>query len=240
MNENAHNAIAVIIGRAGSKGLPHKNSRLVAGLPMISYSIGHARSAQYVERIVVSTDGEEIAQAARATGTEVVIRPPLLAGDEASVDSAVRHAIETIGAPQRTIVILYANVPVRPAGLIDRAIEHLVETASDSVQSYEPVGKRHPWWMSRLSEEGRVVPWHRNDVYRRQDLPAVWFPDGGVIAVTRESLFDVDPECPHDFLGKDRRGIENAPGEVIDVDDDIDLMVAEAILQRERSTQTGS
>lgn len=240
MNDNVHKAIAVIIGRAGSKGLPCKNSRLVGGIPMISHSIGHAQGARHVDRIIVSTDGEEIAQAARETGTEVVIRPPLLAGDDASIDGAVRHAIETTGASHRSIVILYANVPVRPAALIDRAVEHLIETAADSVQSYEPVGKRHPWWMSRLSEEGRVVPWHRNDVYRRQDLPAAWFPDGGVIAVTRQSLFDVDPESPHDFLGKDRRGIENGPGEVIDVDDEIDLMVAEAILARERATQTGS
>lgn len=240
MNDNTNKAIAVIIGRAGSKGLVDKNSRIVAGLPMISHSIGHARAAQYVDRIIVSTDGEEIAQAARETGTEVVMRPPMLAGDEASVDSAVRHAIETVGAPNRTVVILYANVPVRPPDLIDRAVEHLLKTAADSVQSYEPVGKRHPWWMSRMNDEGRVVPWHRNDVYRRQDLPPVWFPDGGVIAVTRESLFDVDPECPHNFLGRDRRGIENAHGDVIDVDDEIDLMVAEAILQRERAHQTGS
>ena len=240
MTNMTSDSIAVIIGRAGSKGLPGKNSRLVAGLPMVAHSIGHARSAHHVKRIVVSTDGDEIARAARETGTEVVMRPPILAGDTATVDGAVRHALETLGASERVVVVLYANVPVRPAGLVDRAIHHLVETGADSVQSYEPVGKRHPWWMSRLDDSGRITPWHRNDVYRRQDLPDVWFPDGGVIALTRDALFNHDPESPHSFLGRDRRGIENGPGEVVDVDDEIDLMVAEAMLQREKATHTAS
>ena len=240
MTNMTSDSIAVIIGRAGSKGLPGKNSRLVAGLPMVAHAIGHARSSQHVKRIVVSTDGDEIARAARETGTEVIMRPPILAGDTATVDGAVRHALETLGAPERIVVVLYANVPVRPVGLIDRAIDHLVETGADSVQSYESVGKRHPWWMSRLDDSGRITPWHRNDVYRRQDLPDVWFPDGGVIALTRDALFNHDPESPHSFPGRDRRGIENRPGEVIDVDDEIDLMVAEAILQREKATHTAS
>ena len=68
----------------------------------------------------------------------------------------------------------------------------------------------------------------------------MWFPDGGVIALTRDSLFTVDPDAPHAFLGSDRRGIQTAPGEVIDVDDEIDLMVAEAILQRQLTAQTVS
>lgn len=237
MNEYAHAAIGVIVGRSGSKGLPGKNTRMVGGRPMIAHSIDHARASQHVDRIVVSTDGDEIANAAKEAGAEVVIRPPLLANDSATVDGAVRHAIESISAPQSVIVILYANVPVRPAGLIDRAIEHLVATGADSVQSYEPVGKRHPWWMSRMDEAGRIVPWHRNDVYRRQDLPPVWFPDGGVIALRRESLFTVEPDAPHAFLGRDRRGIETGVGEVIDVDDEIDLMVADAMIRRGFSSE---
>lgn len=233
MNEQDHAAIGVILGRSGSKGLPGKNALQVAGRPMVAHSIDHARASRHIDRVVVTTDGEEIAQAARSAGAEVVMRPPLLASDQATVDGAVRHAIESLGASQGIIVVLYANVPVRPTNLIDRAIEHLVETGADSVQSYEPVGKRHPWWMNRLDEEGRVIPLHQNDVYRRQDLPPVWFPDGGVIALRRKALFIIDENAPHAFLGKDRRGIENRPGEVIDVDDEIDLMVAEAMILRE-------
>jgi CMP-N-acetylneuraminic acid synthetase len=207
---------------------------------MIAWTIQHARASQCVDRIVVSTDGESIAGAASAEGIEVIRRPPILATDTASVDAAVRHAVETTQTDHRIIVILYANVPVRPAGLIDRAITLLIESGADSVQSYESVGKRHPWWMTRLDDAGRVVPWHRNDVYRRQDLPPVHFPDGGVIALRRDALFTVEEGAPHAFLGRDRRGIENGPGEVIDVDDEIDLLVAEAMLNRSSAARTGS
>src|SRR5436190_22436125 len=88
--------LAVIIGRAGSKGLPGKNSRLLAGRPMIAHTIDDALSARTVDRVIVSTDGEAIAVAAAAMGVEVVPRPAILASDTATVDSAVRHAVESI------------------------------------------------------------------------------------------------------------------------------------------------
>ena len=87
-------ALAVIIGRAGSKGLPGKNSRQLAGRPMICHTIEDALAARSVGRVVVSTDGEEIAEAARSMGVQVIPRPPALASDTATVDSAVRHAVE--------------------------------------------------------------------------------------------------------------------------------------------------
>ena len=207
---------------------------------MIVHSIDHARESRHVDRIIVSTDGEEIASSARSVGAEVVIRPPLLANDHASVDAAVRHAVESSEAPHGVVVILYANVPVRPHELIDRAVERLLETGADSVQSYAPVGKHHPWWMARLDEDGAVSPWKPNDVYRRQDLPAAFFPDGGVIAVRRQSLFTVDPEHPHAFLGRNRQGITNRIGDVVDIDDEIDLIVAEAKIQMMLGSRTGA
>lgn len=223
--------LAVIVGRAGSKGLPGKNARLLAGRPMIAYSIDHASRSRHVDRVVVSTDGEDIARAARAEGADVVMRPASMAGDDATVDEAVRHAVNAVDARHQRVVILYANVPVRPPDLVDRAIDHLVETGADSVQSYAPVGKHHPWWMVNLTDGDRVSPWHPNTVYRRQDLPDAHFPDGGVIALRREALFTVRPDHPHAFLGKDRRGIRTRPGEVVDIDDELDLVVADSIIR---------
>ena len=239
-NHQTEQAIAVIVGRAGSKGLPGKNSRSIDGRPMIAYSIDHARSAVHVDRVLVSTDGEDIARSARSAGAEVVIRPTALANDEASVDEAVRHAVSSAGSEHQCIVILYANVPVRPSGLIDRAIDRLVASGADSVQSYAPVGKHHPWWMVNISDAGRVSPWHENDVYRRQDLPPAFFPDGGVIAVRRESLFTVKPGEPHAFLGRERQGILNAAGDVVDIDDELDLVVAETMISRRNRARAGT
>jgi N-acylneuraminate cytidylyltransferase len=231
--------LAVIIGRAGSKGLPGKNSRMVAGAPMICHTIADALEAETVDRIIVSTDGDAIADAAESMDIEVVRRPAELAGDTATVDGAVRHGVEACGDDASIVVILYANVPVRPDDLIDRAIRELVTTGASSVQSYSDVGKHHPCWMVTLDERGRVVPHVRNTVYRRQDLPQLLIPDGGTIAVTRASLFTVVKSQPHAFLGGDRRGIVSG-GPVVDVDDAMGCACAEALLiaMKQRDAET--
>lgn len=224
--------LVVIIGRAGSKGLPGKNALTIAGCPMICHTITDARQATLVDRIIVSTDGDDIARAAESMGIQVIRRPDDLADDNATVEAAVRHAVEAANIEADIIVILYANVPVRPDGLIDRALRTLLDRGADSVQSYAKVGKHHPYWMVTMDDEGKIEPHIQNTVYRRQDLPKLLIPDGGVIAVRRESLFDVDPEQPHSFLGCDRRGIENPCGAVIDVDTEADFVLAESILSR--------
>ncbi|MEE9128735.1 MAG: acylneuraminate cytidylyltransferase family protein [Phycisphaerales bacterium] len=232
MHDN-NGVLAVVIGRAGSKGLPGKNARLVAGRPMICYAIEHAKPAECVTRVVVSTDGDEIAAAAESMDVEVVRRPPELASDTATVGAAVRHAVQSLGATESIIVILYANVPVRPPDLIDRAVGLLRHSGADSVQSYTDVGKHHPYWMCELDEDQRVKPYVDNTIDRRQDLPKLLSLNGGVIAVTASSLQQAISDDPHSFLGTDRRGIETPPGSVIDVDDLIDLAVAEAVLTQQ-------
>ncbi len=229
-------ATAVILGRAGSKGLPGKNAMLLAGRPMVQHSIKHARSAAMVGRILVSTDCPQVAAAARSEAVELIDRPTDLAGDQATVDAAARHALLDDEAP--IAVILYANVPIRPAGLIDRAVSLLIETGADSVQSYAPVGKHHPYWEVKLDAAGRVSAYVENTVYRRQDLPPLFVPDGGVIAVRRASLYEVIEGQPHSFLGRDRRGIETAAGAVIDIDDRMDFLLAELILNESADCRT--
>lgn len=229
--------LAVVIGRAGSKGLPGKNAKMLAGRPMITHSIAAAMDAETVDRVIVSTDGQAIAAAAYAMNVEVALRPAELASDTATVDAAVRHAVEFVRATEPIIVILYANVPVRPIDLIDRAVRELAATGAQSVQSYSDVGKHHPYWMVTLDALHRVVPHVKNAVYRRQDLPKLLIPDGGVIAVTRESLFTVIEGQPHAFLGEDRRGIIS-DGPVVDVDDAMDFAMAEAMLRRMTTENT--
>ena len=234
-------ATAIILARAGSKGVPGKNSALVAGRPCIAWTIDAARDSRRVERVVVSTDGPVIATIAREHACEVIERPLDLASDTARVDDAARHAAERAcpADDAHPIVILYANVPVRPNGLVDRALDLLVSTGCDSVQSYAPVGKHHPWWTARLDDSGRVGPWEgdvlNHGVLRRQDLPPAFMPDGGVIALALRALFlrvlGVRPG-PHAFSGAYRRGVTNAEGAVVDIDAPIDLIVADALLRQ--------
>lgn len=221
---------ALVIGRAGSAGLPGKNSLPLAGRPMISHAIADGLAARTVDRVLVSTDGAAIGAAAAAMRVEVIDRPAELASATATVDGVVRHAFEWIGGCD-VMVVLYANVPVRPAGLVDDAVRHLVETGADSVQSYCPVGKHHPHWMVRLEDDDRVHPYVETTTYRRQDLPALCIPDGGVIAVTRSAIESIRDDVPGSFLGADRRGIETTEGDVVDVDSARDFLVAEAALR---------
>tara|TARA_R110000744_G_scaffold38437_5_gene88014 strand:- start:191 stop:946 length:756 start_codon:yes stop_codon:yes gene_type:complete len=239
-------ATAIILARGGSKGLPGKNHAIVGGQPCVQWTIDAAKNATSIGQVVVSSDDPEVIALANASGCVVVERPSELAHDTATIDSAARHAYETIRSPKGPIVILYANVPVRPDGLIDDAVNLLVETKCDSVQSYARVGKHHPWWTVKINDDGCVHPWEGDTLYhncfRRQDLPPAQVPDGGVIALTPEALMrnldapGLDRSGPHAFLGTDRRGIQTNEGDVIDIDSRIDLLVADAILN-ERTLQ---
>lgn len=234
------NATAIILGRAGSKGVPGKNTRVIAGRPCAAWTIDAAINESGIGRVVVSTDDATLATLARTMGCDAVERPTELASDTATVDAAARHAVTTLGLGRGPIVLLYANVPVRSEGLIGRAVEMLVRTGCDSVQSYERVGKHHPWWMTRLdAATGEVKPWEGDElnhgVYRRQDLPPAFLPDGGVIALTRAALMleiEGAGDGPHAFFGVDRRGVVSPEGSVIDIDSEADLARAEAVLAR--------
>lgn len=236
-------AIAIVLARGGSKGLPGKNTASVAGKPCVLWTIEAAVNAGSIARVVVSSDDAQALEIARSHGCEVVERPDTLAHDTATIDDAARHASEAVGSPGGPIVILYANVPVRPERLIDDAVKMLVESGCDSVQSYAKVGKHHPWWTVRVGDDGQVKPWEGEVLYhncfRRQDLPAAMVPDGGVIALTGDALMCRvgAPEGPHCFLGNDRRGVITNEGDVIDIDSRIDQLVADAILREQSDIQ---
>jgi CMP-N,N'-diacetyllegionaminic acid synthase len=285
-------ALAIILARGGSKGLPRKNALPIAGRACIEWTIEHAVNSHSIGDIIVSTDDDELLAIARRwtdsdAGRVIAMpRPADLASDTATIDAAARSALHAYegshsfsprkrsggwasasGDPRPTtncsntrsplsppasrlspaspIVILYGNVPVRPADLTDRAVKLLVESGADSVQSYAPVGKYHPWWMARVDpDSGTVRPWEgdvlNHGIFRRQDLPPVYVPDGGVIAVRREALMleieGVRPG-PHAFFGRDdagrRRGVINPEGAVVDIDSRVDLLVAEALLNKQ-------
>lgn len=225
-------ALGVILARAGSKGLPNKNGLSIAGKPMLAWTIEHALESKHINRVLVTTDGEALAQIAGKYDVQVIRRPAELATDTATIDAAARHAVGQVVDTHENLCLLYGNVPVRPNDLSDRAIEMLHESQADSVQSVCPVGKNHPYWMKTVDPAtGRLGMYKDNDVYRRQDLPDVYMLDGGVIALKRASLFTIVEGEPHAFLGGDRRAVVTQPGEVVDVDTQDDFAAAQTILE---------
>ena len=227
-------SLAVILARAGSRGLPDKCVLPLCGKPVISYTIAHAQSSAFVEAVVLSTDSPRAAAIGRAAGVCVIDRPPELATDTARVDDAVRHAVEQYESayePVEAVAILYGNVPVRGEGIIDRCLDLLARTGCDSVRSVAPVGKMHPDWMHRL-EDDRLIQYRPNSIHRRQDLEPVYYHDGAVVAVTRDALFAAagSPD-PHAFFGTDRRAVVQEDTDTVDIDTLADFYRAEAILR---------
>lgn len=240
-------ALAIVLGRAGSKGVAGKNSMVVGGRVCAAWTVDDALAAAGVSRVVVSSDCERLRALAGEMGVGFVERPAGLAGDTARVDDAARDALGRVdpGGVFDRVVLLYANVPVRPVGLIDRALGVMDGTGCDSVQSYSSVGKYHPAWCAKVGEDGVVGAYLGGElnggVYRRQDLEEAWVPDGGVLVVTRDALclrVAGGGDGPHAFFGADRRGVLNRGGGVVDIDGAVDVDVAEAVLRR-RAAELG-
>src|SRR5690349_17136645 len=155
------NVLGVILARAGSAGLKNKHLLPLLGRPVIAYTFDHAREAKELSRVVVSSDSPEVLRLAGAAGFETIVRPAGLATAEASVQEVMLHALEQVearpGFRADALVVLYGNVPVRPAGAIDRAVRIFRQTRADSVRSFCAVGKWHPAWMAQLAGD-RVLP----------------------------------------------------------------------------------
>jgi CMP-N-acetylneuraminic acid synthetase len=230
------NVLGVILARAASAGLKNKHLLPLLGKPVIGYTFDHAHAAGLLGKVVVSSDSAEILRLATASGLETIVRPADLATAEASVQDAMLHALDQVEARSsfkaEALVVVYGNVPVRPTGAINRAIQILRETGCDSVRSFCPVGKWHPAWMAQLAGD-RVLPLQTGSVHRRQDLPPLFLHDGAVVAVTRESMLRgrTNRQDPHAFFGADRRGFETGSGQTVEIDSLRDLYWAEAVLR---------
>ena len=240
------NTLAVILARAGSVGLRDKHLLPLLGKPVIQYTFDHARAAQSLSRVVVSTDCPQVKRMAEREWFETVNRPPELATGTASVQDVMLHAMRTVEARSDfhadALVVLYGNVPVRGEDVIDRAVEHLRLTGCDSVRSFCPVGKWHPAWMCRLHDADRAAALQANSIDSRHDLEPLFLHDGAVVAVSRASMLrgESSPRDPHAFFGQDRRGIRTEAGETVEIDGIRDYFLAEAALRERAERGTAS
>lgn len=194
--------LALIPARGGSKGIPRKNIRNFAGFPLLAYSVAAARQAARVGRVVVSTDDEEIAAVARESGAEVpFLRPSELAGDDARDLPLIEHALAWLADHDKyradVVVQLRPTSPIRPVGLVDRAVEVLLAHADADCVRGVVAAAQNPHKMWRLAGEDRPmrpllevsgVPEPFNAP--RQSLPPVYWQTGHIDAIRVASIIE--------------------------------------------------
>ncbi len=182
--------VAIIPARGGSKGLKEKNIYPVAGKPLLAWTVLQALASTSIERVFVSTDDEAIAKVASEYGAEVIVRPPELAGDKASSESAILHAVGVIerdyNMPLSTIVFLQATSPLRKQGDIDRAVELFFQEGADSLISVTRADDL-TLWEFQDGKWGSVNFDYRNRGMR-QDRPTQFIENGSIYIFKPEIL----------------------------------------------------
>jgi N-acylneuraminate cytidylyltransferase len=190
--------LALIPARGGSKGLPRKNVLLLAGKPLIVYSIETALASALITRTVVSTDDDEIAAIARDAGAEVpFLRPAALAQDDSTDLEAFRHALQALqGYEPELVVHLRPTNPLRRPERVDEAIvAMLADAQADSLRSVS-WPKQTPYKMWRI-ERGYLRPLLEvpgvSDAHSRprQGLPEVWWQNGYVDVVRPRTVLEL-------------------------------------------------
>jgi len=228
--------LAVIPARGGSKSIPRKNLADVAGRPLIAWAIGAAREAKRLDRVVVSTEDEEIAETARRWGAEVpFVRPPELATDTVSLIPVVQHALaamDGLGFRADVVVSMQATSPGLRGADVDAALAKLEDSGADSVATVLRIEHEHPYWAKRL-EGDRVRPFstETSETYlQRQELPPAYVFDGALFVRRRRLL---EEWSGRDFgLGADVRGLPLSAESSLHIDDAIHLEVARVVLAR--------
>ncbi len=233
--------LTVIPARGGSKGVPRKNVRELCGKPLIYYVIKAAIGCDLIDKVIMSTDDEEIAQKAKDCGAEIpFMRPKEISGDKVSLIPVVQHALkyfDGIGLRYDAAISLQPTSPFVTASVLYRVIEKMEETGCDSVVSVHEIIHGHPYRAKRLINGDKLDNFFEGfngDLFlQKQDRPPAYAYNGAIYLRKREFIENYSGK---DFgLGKDVRAVIMDPIESINIDTETDFRIAE-ILMQDRST----
>ena len=226
------NAVGLICARGGSKGVPGKNTRLLAGKPLIAWSIEQALAVSRVTRVIVSTDSPEIAEVAARAGAEVpVVRPAELAQDRSAEWLVWRHALaflkETTGDYPDALLVPSATAPLRSVGDLDRCLDEFSAGLADVVVTVTDAHRSPYFNQVRQDEDGfsHLVIAPTTRMNRRQDVPAVF--DMTTVGYVSDPRFVMAADGIFD--GRVRQVLIPAD-RAIDIDTPLDFKIAEVLM----------
>jgi N,N'-diacetyl-8-epilegionaminate cytidylyltransferase len=231
---------AAVFARGGSRGVPDKNLREIGGVPLVARAVAQALAVRGVERVIVSTDSEQIAEVARAAGAEVPwLRPAELATDTAREWDAWQHLLEWLDRrgelPDRLLVVP-CTAPLREVRDLERCLEASMEPNTDVVLTVAP-SHRNPWFnMVTVDDDGlaRLVMEPPERIHRRQDAPATW--DVGTVAFVVDPTYVMAATSLYDGVV---RAVTVPVERSVDVDTETDLALAEVLLTRREAGRGG-
>jgi CMP-N-acetylneuraminic acid synthetase len=223
--------VAFVFARGGSKGVERKNLRLVGGVPLVVLAIQSALESAHVDRVIVSTDDDEIADVGREAGAEVpFVRPKDLASDNAPEWLAWQHALAQV-IDVGTFVSVPPTAPLRSPSDIDRCVDALWSSDGDVVICVTRA-RRSPWF-NMVSVDAscyaRLLNQSERSFVRRQEVPEAW----DITTVAYAARPDFVRTATGLFDGR-VMSIRVPADRAVDVDDEFDLVVAEAIVSRSR------
>jgi N-acylneuraminate cytidylyltransferase len=220
--------LAIIPARGGSKGVPGKNIRLVAGRPLLAWTVEAARQATTIDRLILSSDDAEIIRVAAECGCEApFVRAAELARDDTPGIAPVLDALERVGGYD-VVVLLQPTSPLRTPADIDECVRLLVSSGAPACVSVTRC-EEHPYWMYWVAPDRRlqrIVPDDVGGIARRQDLPTAYMINGAVYAASVQWL-----RSSATFLSPETIGYVMPPQRSLDIDTESDIQLAEAALR---------
>lgn len=188
---NNKSVLAIIPARGGSKGVSRKNIKEIAGKPLIAWTIEEAIKSKYIDRLILSSEDQEIIEIAKSFGCDVpFIRPDYLALDSTPGIAPVLHALNELPNFDY-VVLLQPTSPLRVVEDIDSCIEQMIGIAAPSCVSVtEP--EKSPYWMYTLKDDSRMEPVIKQSNFKvlRQDLPPVFALNGAVYVAETKWLLE--------------------------------------------------
>lgn len=227
------NAFALIPARGGSKGIPRKNLRAIGGKPLIVWTIEAAKGCPSIERVVVSSDDDEILEVARQFGAEAMKRPLELSSDTASVKSVLQHTLaeyrKMYGALPTYVTFLQPTSPLRTAKHLTEAFSMLLnDSNADALTSVYEIDNSM-LKASILTESGYLEHASKREFanMNRQMLPKLYMPNGAIYIMRAEGGI----EGPR-FDGEHTLPFVMSAEESLDIDSAADIAAVEAVLAR--------